>query len=75
MKDDPKSIVRKSYQAYVDKDRVAIEAVLSNPISRSYKSKSAQPANRKDVPVVASVGALKDALGLLSSAHFGRVSF
>ena len=29
MKDDPKSIARKSYQAYVDKDRAAIEAVLS----------------------------------------------
>ena len=29
MKDDPKSIVRKIYQAYVDKDRAAIEALLS----------------------------------------------
>ena len=30
MKDDPKSIARKSYQAYVDKDRAAIESVLSD---------------------------------------------
>ena len=30
MKDDPESIARKSYQAYVDKDRAAIEAVLSD---------------------------------------------
>src|SRR6202023_226575 len=30
MKDDPKSIARKSYQAYVDKDRATIEAVLSD---------------------------------------------
>ena len=30
MKDDPKSIARKSYQAYVDKDRAAIEAILSD---------------------------------------------
>jgi ketosteroid isomerase-like protein len=30
VKDDPKSIARKSYQAYVDKDRAAIEAVLSD---------------------------------------------
>jgi ketosteroid isomerase-like protein len=29
VKDDPKSIVRKIYQAYVDKDRAAIEALLS----------------------------------------------
>ena len=29
MKDDPQSIARKSYQAYIDKDRAAIEAVLS----------------------------------------------
>ena len=29
MKDDPKSIARKIYQAYVDKDRAAIEALLS----------------------------------------------
>jgi ketosteroid isomerase-like protein len=29
LKDDPKSIVREMYQAYVDKNRAAIEALLS----------------------------------------------
>jgi hypothetical protein len=29
VKDDPQSIARKSYQAYIDKDRAAIETVLS----------------------------------------------
>jgi ketosteroid isomerase-like protein len=29
VKDDPKEIARKTYQAYVDKDRASIEALLS----------------------------------------------